>query len=497
MDAGGSWPRLREGIEVRDDPSDRFVASIEDPARGFRIRLDAKAREITRLLDGTRDVPAISRDLFRAGHPIPEPLVRKTLEFLGRHGLLEDGEKEGPPSENAFVPGRFVLRLKPDEIPTRVFFLPEARHGCAGCGRCCGGYILGPIEQEAAERIRAARFGGELEWLDRTPKVVEGGIEGLRFLEIEKRGGRCIFLEGGRRCILHRLWGEESKPAGCRLFPIHFCLLPTGAMIGYLRMECFEYHRARKRGAFLAERLDEIRTLLALSLDVRSFPSDLRAGHREMGLEEYLALEEAALEAFAGPRGIEAALWAIGRSVSRAVRGEPAGGLPDGDPPPRNDRLLEALFGLARGLARRARDAAAARDCDPVSARIAGDFADTASAFIGEGAGADRAAVDALPSPEEDPEGRAILAEALRNEVFSKEWIIGGDVARGFALTLLRGLLFVSGARILAARRGAARPGPAETCEGVATVNRAIRWIGTRRVLAEEGRILDAISGAL
>lgn len=46
---------------------------------------------------------------------------------------------------------------------------------------------------------------------------------------LEKRAdGRCEFLGEDTRCLLHRHFGEEAKPAMCRLFPYTFTTTPSG-----------------------------------------------------------------------------------------------------------------------------------------------------------------------------------------------------------------------------------------------------------------------------
>lgn len=497
------FPRLRRDLEIQDLPEGRFAAAIEDGSAGIRIRLDRTGREIARLLDGTRGLDEIRSELSRSGLFISRNLMEKTLEFFERHGILErEGEIQPAPGEVHRPPirsGSFVLRSGPSEAPSRIFFLPEARHGCLGCGLCCRGYTIGPIESDAAERIRNARFEGDLEWLNRSRKIQEGESAGIRYLQIEKADGRCIFQEPGGSCILHRTRGEAFKPAGCRLFPLQFALLPTGDLIGSLRMECFQYHKARNLGEPFARRIEEIRALQALAVDFRILPERVKVGpDREIPFQEYLGLEEKLMEGIgASPEGFEEILLALGRAVARISKEERAGGIrlealdwAAGG----TDRLIRSLLSFIHGLGELAGKAAAADGGDRFSTDLLGAFSAIALAYAGEGKESDREALETGPSPDSDPRSREILREVLRNEIFSKEWILGGDMARGFAFSLVRNLLFTAGARILADH---GKP-PATSLSGAtalstAIVNRALRHLGARSWRSEFAAPLDGI----
>ena len=492
----GKAPRLRDGLELKDIPKDRFAGSIEDPRRGLRIRLDRVGLHVVRLLDGSREVPDVCAALAELGLHVSPDLVEKTLALLLRHGFLVE-EGGGPPEEESppILIGSHVLKAAPAQVPRQLYFLPEARHGCVSCGRCCHGYTIGPLEKPAVERIRSAQFSGEHGWLEQHPKVLEKAHEGVPYFEVEKRDGACIFLEQGKTCLLHRAHGAGFKPICCQMFPVRFSLLPSGDLLGFLQMECFQYHEARTRGPALGERAEEMRALLAMAPDYRVVPQRVTVG-RDRVFHEYADFESRVLDRVAeGCDPLEWLLWAIGRLVAHLARGGKVDGWSweEEQAPPRNDRLVHALFLLVRTLGARAELVAAQARGDAFSREILRLFSGIAAAYVGEGDPGDREAIDAFREPDLEPEPNVILREALRNEVFSKEWIEGGDLARGYALMLGRNLLIGAGARVVAARRGNEKVTPSATAEAMATVNRALRIVRPKAWLSEKESLLDGI----
>jgi len=94
----------------------------------------------------------------------------------------------------------------------REIKVPEARFSCQSCGRCCTMWTV-TADESTVERLRTKDWGGRDPFL---PLRGEGDPFKLRMV-----AGRCTFLDGDSRCRIHTQVGYNSKPEGCKAFPLH------------------------------------------------------------------------------------------------------------------------------------------------------------------------------------------------------------------------------------------------------------------------------------
>lgn len=108
-------------------------------------------------------------------------------------------------------------KLKPTNQPLKV--RPGAAYTCFGDGFCCSDlHGLGPLDDD------------EVEYLVRiSPDVVHEDDDEEQMLCV-RHDGKCLFLGEGR-CELHAALGKESKPEGCKRFPLGLTATPTGGRI--------------------------------------------------------------------------------------------------------------------------------------------------------------------------------------------------------------------------------------------------------------------------
>ena len=131
-------------------------------------------------------------------------------------------------------------------IPTRLPHLPALRVApalleerfAAGCdtrrcvGRCCrSGVWLDPHERDRviahADRVRAAMDPDQprdtRRWFSRRT-VSDSDFPSGRAVHTRVRRGRCVFLDGGGRCVLQKASdpsrGRALKPFFCTAFPV-------------------------------------------------------------------------------------------------------------------------------------------------------------------------------------------------------------------------------------------------------------------------------------
>lgn len=98
---------------------------------------------------------------------------------------------------------------------------PGARYTCFGDGLCCTDiHGIGPLtKKEVAEMRRIDRKSAG--WDDDHDDYM---------LNTAADGG-CVFLMSDQRCSVHAKRGPESKPEGCRRFPLGLVATPIGGRI--------------------------------------------------------------------------------------------------------------------------------------------------------------------------------------------------------------------------------------------------------------------------
>jgi Fe-S-cluster containining protein len=109
----------------------------------------------------------------------------------------------------------------------REIKVPEARFSCQSCGRCCTMWTV-TADASKVERLRKQDWGGPDPFL---PLRGEGDPFKLRM-----EGGRCFFLGDDNRCRIHNEVGYNSKPEGCKAFPLH-----VGKVAGQTRVRLSFY----------------------------------------------------------------------------------------------------------------------------------------------------------------------------------------------------------------------------------------------------------------
>ncbi|MFT4977999.1 MAG: Fe-S-cluster containining protein [Myxococcota bacterium] len=132
--------------------------------------------------------------------------------------------------------------------------LPEDRWSCQGCGSCCHGLQLGPVEPELIADLTARDIGAH--W----PPAAEGWLEqrdNATFLRHRDHDGACVFLQPDRRCFLHARFGAAAKPAFCRIFPLRLTASPAG-LTTTIRPECSRYHQSHLDGAPITDAVDAL-----------------------------------------------------------------------------------------------------------------------------------------------------------------------------------------------------------------------------------------------
>ncbi len=175
--------------------------------------------------------------------------------------------------------------------------VPEGqRYSCSQCGWCCRWWKITVTREErdrllahdwAAENPRLA--GIDLFWEHRAPGDPYPAIQTAQI----KR--HCVFLDPDGLCIIHKVLGEDAKPATCRRFPI------IAGFVGCEPVATLDYSCSaviRNEGE-PAERLEEEvshwLTEASRSVHWSSEFRPVRVGREEMRWESYLKLEEGLL----------------------------------------------------------------------------------------------------------------------------------------------------------------------------------------------------------
>lgn len=283
------------------------------------------------------------------------------------------------------------------------------RWSCHSCGACCTGHDLGPVAPAVVDALTHADIGAA--W----PPAADGFVE-LRpdGAYLRQRDGACVFLEADRRCAVHRLLGEQAKPAFCREFPYHLIDDPQGT-VAVVRATCAGFWRSYRDGeAASADTLAAVAALPTTAPRARFAPDAVPvAPGLTVDLPTWMAWEDVALRA-ANPD-----------DDPRAAVARVRGGWPGDRPtprPPQYDAAFDALtFALARVL-------------DAVLAQPGG--APHQVAFV-EACADQLALARQHPPAALDADARAWLDLLLRSALLAKSWAAWGGVAEGLGVWLL------------------------------------------------------------
>lgn len=233
----------------------RFWVLVRGPGRS-RVRIGAELKALLDLCDGGRRAPQIARE---ASARVPRLLgvaeVERVLSPLIRERVLLD--LDAPPK--AGRPPREIglkLTILDDESreSLRLVLPPGMGLGCHGKGGCC--FLYDRLRLEPAEVARiAAAYGDEL-----TPGglSVESAVTRERADEevfgLAVSGGGCVLLEADGACGVHRRTGIDSKPGGCRAYPLRDVKCGDELHVGLaVECRCVIDFAGGNRAALLAE----------------------------------------------------------------------------------------------------------------------------------------------------------------------------------------------------------------------------------------------------
>ncbi len=110
----------------------------------------------------------------------------------------------------------------------------HADYACRQTGVCCSSGWDVPVEPAVEDRLRTALRDGTLRVPDGSGppfRAVPGLPDGARVVFGHDGPGRCVFLETGRTCAVHRQLGPDHLAAACRDFPRVVTLSPLGVSI--------------------------------------------------------------------------------------------------------------------------------------------------------------------------------------------------------------------------------------------------------------------------
>ena len=241
-------PGLRPGVVLVGHGDD---GELRDVQLGQVVKLGEVASVIVGLLDGTRDAEALLRDAARILGEELNPLgLVELLQALDRRALLDTPRArmvvaQGLVRADIAALQRLARRRKQltDRPPVPItdapgvplpFTSPGAGFACKSCNRCCSeDHLLGPVTREERDRILMA-FAKADDDRGSDPSnfipLPTAGSDPVYLLR--PRDGFCSYLGEDGLCRVHKLLGEDAKPAICRLFPYRAIKTPSGWDVG-------------------------------------------------------------------------------------------------------------------------------------------------------------------------------------------------------------------------------------------------------------------------
>ncbi len=241
-------PGLRPGVVLVGHGDD---GELRDVQMGQVVKLGEVASVIVGLLDGTRDAEALLKDAARILGEELNPLgLVELLQALDRRALLDTPRArmvvaQGLVRADIAALQRLARRRKQltDRAPVSVteapgiplpYTSPGAGFACKSCNRCCSeDHLLGPVTRDERDRmLMAFAQAGDDRGSDPSNFIPlpTSGSDPVYLLR--PRDGFCSYLGEDGLCRVHKLLGEEAKPAICRLFPYRAIKTPTGWDVG-------------------------------------------------------------------------------------------------------------------------------------------------------------------------------------------------------------------------------------------------------------------------
>lgn len=237
-------PGLRPGVVMIGEGED---AELRDVQLGQVVKLGEVASVIVGLLDSTRDAEALLADAAKILGEELNPLgLVELLQALDRRALLDTPRArmvvaQGLVRADIAALQRLAQRRKligeytddgaEVDLPTMP---PNSAFACRSCNRCCSeDHLLGPVTREERDAILLG-FAQQGDERGADPSnfvpLPTGGTEPVYLLR--PREGSCSYLDRDGLCRVHKVLGEEVKPAVCRLFPYRAAKTPDGWDVG-------------------------------------------------------------------------------------------------------------------------------------------------------------------------------------------------------------------------------------------------------------------------
>jgi Fe-S-cluster containining protein len=263
-------PRLRSDLLREDALDDEGNTVLRDPVTLHVHRLNAIAAALAARLDGltpladVRDAVAVAFQLSLTDAEVlafyQDLQTRLLLDTDAIRARLVEVAAERQ-AENVARLGLFEAHFsRLLEYPAESIQIREdLRYGCRGCGACCSGRFRVELTPEDEARVLAL----DLDRLALTPAdVIQETFIPTQDLRrprkfLRQRDGRCVFLGADNLCEIHRQFGYQHKPLGCRIFPFAPLMTPAGPLIQF-RPECSTQHRTRRAGPLIEPRKHEI-----------------------------------------------------------------------------------------------------------------------------------------------------------------------------------------------------------------------------------------------
>ncbi len=233
-------PGLRPSVVMLGEGED---AELRDVQLGQVVKLGEVASVIVGLLDGTRDAELLLSDAAKILGEELNPLgLVELLQALDRRALLDTPRArmvvaQGLVRADIAALQRLAQRRKlieeyvPEDGDINLpVMAPNSAFACESCNRCCSeDHLLGPVTRAERDAIL----------LGFAQKADERGADPSNFIPLptgraepvyllRPRDGTCSYLDRDGLCRVHKLLGEEVKPAICRLFPFRVVRSPDG-----------------------------------------------------------------------------------------------------------------------------------------------------------------------------------------------------------------------------------------------------------------------------
>ncbi len=290
------------------------------------------------------------------------------------------------------------------------------RWSCHGCGTCCTGHDLGPVEPAVIPRLIDAGIAEK--WAPAADGWFEERTDGIFLRQV---GGACVFLRPDKLCAVHALVGADAKPGFCREFPYHFVDDPRGT-VAVIRATCAGFYRSFRDGAELDPATVEAAAALPrVAPRTRFAPATVQAlPGLDVPLDTWLDWEAAAI----------ADLEAVGAAPPATQIGYVRDGIARRAgitlAPPRPEQYDAAVRALSFMLVRVLEAALAA----PGGQAHQVEFAQDCRALL---IGAHEARI---PGPLDD-EALAWVDLLLRSQLLARPWAAWGGLAEGLGVWLL------------------------------------------------------------